>query len=325
MTTSVSRRVAPGASPHAATLGLLLATLAWGCSFTWAKTGGEGLNQAAGVAAGAVLGPLLLLAWRFTLAGVVWLCMFPAARQGWTWVSLRRAFLLGFLLWAGQTLQVLGLDRTSEAVSAFLTSLSVVFVPVLLWVVLRRPPARHVWIAVGLAALGVWLMTGAAPTGFGLGEGLGFGCAMAFSGHLILLGDVGQRDSSWRLTAGQFLSVGILSGLTCTLLPGMPQMWAPQVHWQLVVHSGVWQELGYLILLPTLGSFGLMFYFQPRLDPTRAALLYLAEPLFAALFAYVMQGRTLSPIALGGAVLLLTANVLAELVGQPPKAPVALS
>src|SRR5262249_49592048 len=90
------------------TLALLLATLAWGCSFTWAKAGGEGINQAAGLPPGALLGPLLLLAWRFTLAGLLWLCFFPAARRGWTWASLRRAGLLGSLLGAGQTLQMLG-------------------------------------------------------------------------------------------------------------------------------------------------------------------------------------------------------------------------
>ena len=68
---------------------------------------------------------------------------------------------------------MLGLDRTSEAVSAFLTSLTVVFVPLLMVVIVRRPPRAALWLPVGLAALGIWLMTGAAPTGFGVGEVLG--------------------------------------------------------------------------------------------------------------------------------------------------------
>ena len=59
------------------TLGLLLATLAWGGSFTWAKAAGDGVNQAAGLASGALLGPILLLAWRFTAAGIFWLILFP--------------------------------------------------------------------------------------------------------------------------------------------------------------------------------------------------------------------------------------------------------
>ena len=78
----------------------------------------------------------------------------------------------------------------------------------------------------------------------------------------------------------------------------------------------MWLDVLLLAVISTMVAYGLMFHFQPRLDPTRAALLYLAEPIFAALFAYVTVGRRLSPIALGGAVLLLTANALVELLAQ---------
>src|SRR6185436_3178664 len=81
-----------------ASLALLLATLAWGCSFTWAKAAGEGINEAAGLPPGSLLGPLVLLAWRFTLAGLLWLCLFPASWRGWTWRSLGHSGLLGGLL-----------------------------------------------------------------------------------------------------------------------------------------------------------------------------------------------------------------------------------
>ena len=53
-----------------AQVGLLVATLAWAGSFTWAKAAGDAINQASGLPSGALLGPLLLLAWRFTAAGL---------------------------------------------------------------------------------------------------------------------------------------------------------------------------------------------------------------------------------------------------------------
>jgi drug/metabolite transporter (DMT)-like permease len=299
-----------------ATLALLLATLAWGCSFTWAKAAGDGINQAAGLPSGALLGPLVLLAWRFTLAGLLWLCLFPAARYGWTRGSVTRSLLLGGLLWAAQTLQMLGLDRTSEAVNAFLTSLAVVFVPLIMLCVVRRPPAPLLWGAVALATCGVWLMTGAAPTGFGLGELLGLGCALGFAVHMILLGELGQRDSAWRLAVGQFFSVGMGSALACLYLDRGLSHLGPSVQWHLVTSQAVWLNVVLLVSVSTMLAYGLMFHFQPRLDPTRAALLYLAEPIFAALFAYVTVDRRLSAIALFGAALLLTANVLAEVLGQ---------
>ena len=299
-------------------LALLLATLAWAGSFTWAKAAGDGVNQAAGLPSGALLGPILLLAWRFTAAGVLWIIIFPRARQGWTWRSFGRSVMLGALLWAGQTVQMLGLDRTSEAVNAFLTSLTVVFVPLLMVAIVRRPPAAAIWLSVGMAAAGIWLMTGAAPTGFGAGEVLGLGCAILFSAHMIVLGEVGRDESPWRMTAGQLLTVGLASGATSLVLSYGLIPLTPQVQWQLVTNSGIGLYLVLLVAISTMTAFGLMFYFQPKIDPTRAALIYLAEPVFASLYAYLTVGRALSPVAMLGAGLILAANMLVEVLERRP-------
>jgi drug/metabolite transporter (DMT)-like permease len=296
--------------------GLLLATLAWAGSFTWAKAAGEWVNQAAGLASGALLGPVLLLAWRFTAAGIFWLVLIPEARRHWSWASVGRSVGLGGLLWAGQTVQMLGLDRTSEAVSAFLTSLAVVFVPLLMVVAVRRPPRGAFWLPVGLATLGIWLMTGAAPTGFGVGEVLGLTCAVIFSAHMIALGEVARWDSPWHMAAGQFLSVGIGSALTCLFVSHGPVPLTLSMQWAMLIDSELWPYVALLITVSTMAAFGLMFYFQPKLDPTRAALIYLAEPIFAALYAYVAVGRTLSLSGLLGAGLILTANVLVEIMAR---------
>ena len=66
-----------------AALMLVLATLCWGFGFTWAKAGGETINRASGAGAVSPLGPILLLGARFTIAGLLWLMIFPAARRGW--------------------------------------------------------------------------------------------------------------------------------------------------------------------------------------------------------------------------------------------------
>jgi drug/metabolite transporter (DMT)-like permease len=287
--------------------------MAWGGSFTWAKAAGHGLNQAAGLASGALFGPILLLAWRFTAAALLWTILFPAARRGWTWISVWRSAMLGLLLWAGSTIQMLGLDRTSEAVSAFLTSLSVVFVPLMMALGLRRPPPAAFWIPVGIATIGIWLMTGAAPTGFGSGEILGVGCAVVFSAHMIALGEVVRRDSPWRMAAGQFLVVGGSSALAHLCVGGDFKSLALPLQRAILTSQGMWLNVVLLVIFSTMAAYGLMFHFQPRIDPTRAALSYLAEPIFAALYAYVAMGRIVSAMATLGAGLILSANVLVEL------------
>jgi drug/metabolite transporter (DMT)-like permease len=53
-------------------------------------------------------------------------------------------------------------------------------------------------------------------------------------------------------------------------------------------------------------------------------LIYLGEPIFAALYAYVAVGRTLSVIALLGAGLILAANVLVEILERRSKRPTGM-
>jgi drug/metabolite transporter (DMT)-like permease len=308
----MSQETYTSAQQHRAVLALLVGTVLWGCAFTWAKEGGQAVNHAAGLADGAPLGPVFFLAIRFFIAGVLWFAAFPASRRGWSIRSLGRATLLGGLLGLGLIVQHLGLDRTSEAVSAFLTSLTILFVPLLLTLALRRPPAPVVWVGVLMAMAGVWMMTGPTPTGFGVGEVLGLGCSVIFSFYIIGVNRLLPADSAWRMTGGQFMVVAMITGATCLFLPGMPAP-LPSNLIQLIATPQAWVSMLLLIALPTLTAFGLMMKYQPRVDPTRAAMVYLMEPVFAAAYAYFAAGRTLGAIGLAGAGLILVANGFAEL------------
>jgi drug/metabolite transporter (DMT)-like permease len=75
---------------------------------------------------------------------------------------------------------------------------------------------------------------------------------------------------------------------------------------------GLLTNLILLVVFSTLLAFGLMIFFQPKVDPTRAALIYLTEPVFAAVFAWVLTGRGLGPTGIAGAGLIIAANSLVE-------------
>ena len=298
-----------------ATIALLIATLFWGCGFTWAKAGGEMVNALAGLSNGAPLGPVWLLSVRFLIAGLIWLIIIPSSRRGWTWKSVARAGAAGSFLTAGLVTQHLGLDRGSEAVIAFLTSLTILFVPLLMTIILRRPPPAVLWIGVLLAIVGVWMMTGASsPHGFGIGETLGVVCAVLFSMHLISVNAILGNDAPARMAAGQFLAVGLITLLICAFLDRGPQSLAPPRAFALMTSAGVGLNLALMICFVTIGAFGLQTFFQPAIDPTRAALLYLVEPIFAALYPWITKGHGLTAIATAGAALILVANVLVELI-----------
>jgi drug/metabolite transporter (DMT)-like permease len=205
--------------------------------------------------------------------------------------------------------QQAGLTRTSEAVNAFLTTLTVLFVPLILAIFTRRLPSSTLWIGITLALAGIWLMTGATPSGLGLGEWLGIGCSILFSVHIIAINALLSRDTPARMVGGQFVVTGVTAlGVTLCVFPQARQFDVLL----LPSSSGLRMDLGMLVMLATLCAFGLMIFNQPRVDPTRAALIYLTEPVFAAAFAWIVKGRSLSMIEMAGAGLIIAANSLVE-------------
>jgi drug/metabolite transporter (DMT)-like permease len=298
-----------------AVLALLLATVFWGSGFAWAKQAGQAVQDRAGLGRQAPFGPIFILAWRFGLAAAVWFAVFPAARRGWTLAGVRRSSIVGLLLGAGLIVQHLGLDRTSEAVSAFLTSLTILFVPILMLAVFRKPPRPILWLGVVLATIGVWIMTGAQPEGFGWGEVLGLSCAFVFSLYILSVNSASAHETPWRLVGAQFAVVAAMCFACCLVLRGSKMLRIPMLTHILAARE-VWQNVLLLMVFTTLLAFGLLTFFQPRIDPTRAALVYLAEPIFATIYAALFAGHRAGGQTLVGAALILLANVLVEIVSS---------
>jgi drug/metabolite transporter (DMT)-like permease len=295
---------------------LLLGTVFWGCGFTWAKAAISGTNAAVHLGANAGFGAVFSLIVRFSVAAVLWLIVFPASRRGWTARGAWRCLWIGLLLAGSLIVQHVGLERTSESVSAFLTSLTVLFVPLLLTFVTRRPPRGVLWIGVILATAGVWLMTGAQPSGFGVGELLGLACAMGFSVYILGVNAIAATEDPFRLTFGQFLVVAISCIVTGAVMPGGAVLRHPAELGHLLMLPSVGLNFLLLALLSTTAAFGLLTHFQPRLEPTRATLIYLMEPVIAAAYAAIAAGHRIGAIAVGGAALILIANLLVEVLSS---------
>ena len=298
---------------------LLLGTVFWGCGFTLAKSAGEAVQDTAGLPHGAAFGPIFLLAWRFLFATILWFLVFPNARRGWTWRGFGWAMLVGLLLAGALISQHIGLDRTSEAVSAFLTSLTILFVPLLMIFVYRKPPRPALWIGVVLATLGVWLMTGAQPRGFGWGEVLGLACAFFYSIYILAVNEASVHETAWRLVGAQFGVVAVMCFVACPFLAGGKIVLHPHAMASILSAPVVYTNLALLTVFTTLVSFGLLTFYQPRIDPTRASLVYLAEPIFATVYAAIAAGHKAGQMTLAGAALILIANVVVEVLSSRGK------
>ncbi|HEX6886877.1 MAG TPA: DMT family transporter, partial [Candidatus Nanopelagicales bacterium] len=139
-----------------ALLALIAATAVWGATFVVVQDAVEQM-------------PVLpFLWWRFALATVVLAVLRPRAVLQLAPDRRRQGAVLGLLLGGGYVLQTFGLLHTSATVSGFITGMFVVFTPLIGWLVLGEPVAPPVWYAVGLATLGLALIS---LRGFAMGFG----------------------------------------------------------------------------------------------------------------------------------------------------------
>jgi drug/metabolite transporter (DMT)-like permease len=113
------------------------------------------------------------------------------------------------------------------------------------------------------------------------------------------------------MALGQFAITALMTIVACVFVHAGPE--ALRDSPRILALRPVWLNLALLVTCTTIGSFGLLNFFQPKVDPTRAALIYLVEPIFAASYAYVAAGHGLTTVGMAGAALILLANVVVEL------------
>lgn len=300
---------------------LLVACAFWGMSFNWNKEAQEFLGvrwaAATGAAETAHYGPATFLAIRFPIAALAWFLIFRRSRGRWTRGTLKGGIAGGVLLSTGMLLQHYGLALTSESLSAFLTSLTILFTPIAASLLLKHRIPASLWVAVFVATLGVALMTISREEGrFELGALLGLLCAVVFSGHILVVDHFGKREDPWKFTLAQFVVASVVFVTFAIVYSGRHLSSLP------IVVADVAGDLRFValtaaaVVFATLVTFGLMFRYQPQTTPTRAALAYLTEPLFATLYAWLASGRFIDGGAIVGGLLIIVGNMVAEIFGM---------
>ncbi len=260
---------------------LVLLTVVWGSSFA--------------VIRGAVAGfpPSLLVLLRFLVAAAIFL---PWLRGG---RGLALAGLeLGFWLVVGYGTQAVGLLYTTAGRSAFITALSVVLVPLFAGL-LGRPVPRRVWVGAGLALLGVGLLTfeGGPPN---VGDLWTLFTALSYAIFILRLEDYARTLGAGRLTLAQVF--GVL--LWAFLWVGLERPAAAAIPWPAVLYLGV---------VATALATWLISAGQSRVTAAEAAVIYALEPVWAALFAYLLLGEALGAQGILGAALVLFAILYSQL------------
>lgn len=267
----------------------------WGCTFVVIK---HALTD---------LSPLLFITLRFAVAAAaMWFLVPRGAFSGQpSRGTLKAGAVTGALLFAGFACQTIGIQYTTPARSAFITGMYVIFTPLLAILLGMRRPSVNSLLGAALAAVGLHLLTnqGGAGGGFGKGELLTLACAVAFSGHLIAVDHYTRRHDA-RTVA--FLQVAVVAVLAAT-----PTLLIEELRFDLT--REVVLALAVTSLLGTALAFYVLNMVQSWTSPTRAAVIFAAEPVFAALTSWAVQGEVLKGAALLGALLILGGMLTAEI------------
>jgi drug/metabolite transporter (DMT)-like permease len=162
--------------------------------------------------------------------------------------------------------------------------------------------SRGVWLGVGLASAGLALLSLQSNLSVSPGDLLVLGCAVAFACQILLTGRFAPRYDPLLLTFGQIVVVACLAGIAALFLESPP---APT---DTVLFAAVFTGV-----LATSLAFGIQTVAQRFTSPTRTALVFATEPVFAALFSFLLIGEVLGLRQLVGCALILAGMVVAEL------------
>ena len=273
---------------------LATVTLFWGATFPIVK---DAINEM----------PVMAFLWvRFAMAAL--LLALIAGRRGFAGLDRRGwrlGILLGTLLFCSYLFQTFGLERTSSANAGFLTGLGVVWVPLMAGPILRKPAAFGSKIGVCLALIGLFMLTWHTPWTINFGDLLVVVCSVFVALHIIGLDAFTKGYDSRALT---FVQIATMAVLGCVgSLAFEPTSW-PQVRTGSLIFAFI-----ITAVFATAYAFWAMTTFQNRTTPTRAALIYTLEPVFAAIFSVWLAGDRLTLVGWFGGALIVTGMIVAEI------------
>ncbi|MDQ4214882.1 DMT family transporter [Microbacterium capsulatum] len=248
-------------------------------------------------------GPWFFLGLRFFAAGLVSVAIFWKSLRGITWREIGAGVLIGAAIYGGYGLQHAGLKTIDSSTSAFITAFYVPLVPLLQWLVLRKPPRALTLLGAGLAFVGLLLVAGLGSRSFSLGQGelLTLIATVPIAGEIILISLFAGRFDVGRLTVVQLFTPALLGFLT---MPFVGES-VPSFDWIWLI-AGVALGVASGVIQLT------MNWAQRSVSATRATIIYTGEPVWAGVVGRI-AGERIPPLAILGAALIIAGTLLSEL------------
>ncbi|HUT85378.1 MAG TPA: DMT family transporter [Elusimicrobiales bacterium] len=270
-------------------LGLVYCSLIWGSTFFVVKDALAGVH------------PVSMVAFRFLLAALLILPVVLVKKIAHC--HIKEGFVLACFLTIGYVSQTWGLQYTTASNSGFITALSVLFVPIILFFFFARSVSKKQWISCFVASIGLWFLTGGV-SGFNFGDMLTLVCAPGFALQIIYIAKYVKNNSNLlSLAFHQFWITGILCLIISFVFGYSLAVTSVKVGWMIV----------FLAVFPTLSAFFIQLWSQKRVEPVKVGLILALEPLFAAVFAWTLGAEAIKFKTVIGGSIIIIAMLISEL------------
>lgn len=270
---------------------LLMVSLFWGSSYVLTKFGLE------------IFEPFNLTALRFIIAFGVSAPIFGKRIIKAGINTYKYAFILAFILFMVFIFMTFGLKFTTASNAGFLASLSVIIIPIISFFILKQRIEKRVLLGVGIAAIGIALLTLDAKFRINFGDILYLGCATLYAVHVVATGVFTRNVDSVALG---ILQLGFVALLNTVVSVATETMIFPKDirAWIIILALSIpCTAVGYIVQTTV----------QRHSDATRTGLILSLEPVFSAIFAYLFLREQLILRNYLGAAILMAGILVAEL------------
>lgn len=269
---------------------LLITTILWGSTFIITNK----ITQ--------IIPPMFYLGVRYLIGFIAFLPFIGRLRK-FTKKQFKIGLIAGTLMWASFSVQTIGIKLTTATKSAFITGLSVIMVPIFSAIFFKDKISPRIWISTILALIGVSIMSFIGFENFSIGDLLILICDVFYAIYIIYLSQ-------------NLKSIDII-GLSLIII-FLNSFYS-------FIASIIFEDMNYIFndgaeLIFTIENFGILLYMgicatniatltqnygQRHLSPTKAAIIFATEPLFATFFAVLGNELLNLQIIIGGALILI--------------------
>jgi drug/metabolite transporter (DMT)-like permease len=258
-----------------ADISLFFVTVAWGSSFPIVSLALKSFP------------PYSFVMLRYLLASVILLIICFKKLKNINKETVIAGLLVGLTVFLGTIFQTAGLLYTTPSKSGFLTGLNVAIVPVLIAIIYKKLPDNKTVIGVIFSIIGLGVMSINSNMTLNFGDAITIMGAFMFSVQILLVDKYAHKVDLLLFTFVEFFATGIFSIIPSGLIE----------HFNFRFSSVSIFGIVFTAIFCTVVAYSIQNKMQPYTSPAHAAVIYLGEPVFGAIFSSFigdrLTGRTL--------------------------------